>query len=38
MAPSAGRLAREEVQKLQAAIHALTECRRLLDAALAEKI
>src|SRR5262249_32765172 len=33
MAPSAGGLAREEVQKLQAALHDLTECRRLLDAA-----
>ena len=38
MAPSAGGLAREDVQKLQAALHALTECRRLLDAALAERI
>src|SRR5262249_17017894 len=37
MAPSAGGLAREEVQKLQAALHDLTECRRLLDAALAGK-
>jgi hypothetical protein len=38
MAPSAGGLAREDVQKLQTALHDLTECRRLLDAALAEKI
>ena len=38
MAPSAGGLARKDVQKLQAALHVLTECRRLLDAALAEKI
>ena len=38
MAPSAGGLARKDVQKLQAALHDLTECRRLLDAALAEKI
>ena len=33
-----GGLAHEDVQKLQAALHDLTECRRLLDAALAEKI
>ena len=31
-------LAHEDVQKLQAALHDLTECRRLLDAALAQKI
>jgi DNA-binding transcriptional MerR regulator len=31
-------LAREDVQKLQAALRDLTECRRLLDAALAESI
>jgi DNA-binding transcriptional MerR regulator len=37
-APAAGGLAREDVQKLQTALHDLTECRRLLDAALAEKI
>jgi DNA-binding transcriptional MerR regulator len=36
-APAAG-LAREDVQKLQAALRELTECRRLLEAALAEKI
>jgi DNA-binding transcriptional MerR regulator len=36
-APSAG-LAREDVQKLQAALRELSECRRLLEAALAEKI
>jgi DNA-binding transcriptional MerR regulator len=35
--PPAG-LAREDVQKLQAALRELTECRRLLDAAVAEKI
>ena len=35
--PPAG-LAREDMQKLQAALRDLTECRRLLDAALAEKI
>ncbi len=34
--PSAG-LAREDVQKLQVTLRDLTECRRLLDAALAEK-
>ncbi len=33
--PSAG-LAREDVQKLQAALRDLTECRRLLEAALAD--
>jgi len=38
MAASAGGLAREDVQKLQTALHDLTECRRLLNAALAEKI
>jgi DNA-binding transcriptional MerR regulator len=37
-APAASGLAREDVQKLQTALHDLTECRRLLDAALAEKI
>jgi DNA-binding transcriptional MerR regulator len=36
-APSAG-LAREDAQKLQAALRDLTECRRLLQAVLAEKI
>jgi DNA-binding transcriptional MerR regulator len=36
-APAAG-LAREDVQKLQAALRELTECRRLLDAVLAEKV
>ena len=36
-APEGG-LAHEDVQKLQAALHDLTECRRLLDAALAQKI
>jgi DNA-binding transcriptional MerR regulator len=35
-APPAG-LAREDVQKLQAALRELTECRRLLDAALSER-
>jgi DNA-binding transcriptional MerR regulator len=35
-APAVG-LAREDVQKLQAALRDLTECRRLLDAVLAEK-
>jgi DNA-binding transcriptional MerR regulator len=38
LTPAAGGLAREDVQKLQTALHDLTECRRLLDAALAEKI
>jgi hypothetical protein len=38
MAPAPGGLAREDAQKLQTALHDLTECRRLLDAALAEKI
>jgi hypothetical protein len=36
-APEGG-LAHEDVEKLQAALHDLTECRRLLDAALAQKI
>jgi DNA-binding transcriptional MerR regulator len=35
--PVSARLARDDVQKLQAALRELTECRRLLDAALAEK-
>jgi DNA-binding transcriptional MerR regulator len=35
---SAAGLAAEEVQKLRAALHELTECRRLLEAALREKI
>jgi DNA-binding transcriptional MerR regulator len=38
MPAAEGGLARQEVQKLQAALHDLTECRRLLDAALAKKI
>jgi DNA-binding transcriptional MerR regulator len=38
IAPAAAGLAREHLQKLQAALHDLTECRRLLDAALAEEI
>ena len=38
MAAAEGGLAHEDVQKLQAALHDLTECRRLLDAALAQKI
>jgi hypothetical protein len=38
MAAAEGGLAHEDVQKLQAALHNLTECRRLLDAALAQKI
>jgi len=38
MPPAPGGLAREDAQKLQTALHDLTECRRLLDAALAEKI
>jgi DNA-binding transcriptional MerR regulator len=33
-----GRLRREDVAKLQAALQELSECRRLLDAALAEKV
>ncbi len=36
MTPPAG-LAREDRQKLQAALHELAECRRLLDAALSER-
>ena len=35
--PPAAGLAREDVQKLQAALRELTECRRLLDAALTER-
>ena len=35
--PSAG-CRREDVAKLQAALQELSECRRLLDAALAEKV
>jgi hypothetical protein len=35
---AAAGLAAEEVQKLRAALHELTECRRLLEAALREKI
>ena len=35
-APVAG-LTRADAQKLQAALHDLTECRRLLDAALAQQ-
>ena len=35
-APVAG-LTRADAQKLQAALHNLTECRRLLDAALAQQ-
>ncbi|HEU4358447.1 MAG TPA: hypothetical protein VFR54_08330, partial [Xanthobacteraceae bacterium] len=38
MPAAEGGLAHEDVQKLQAALHDLTECRRLLDAALAQKI
>ena len=38
MPAAEGGLAHEDVQKLQAAVHDLTECRRLLDAALAQKI
>ena len=34
VAPSLGRLAREELRKLQAALHDLGECRKLLTAAL----
>ncbi|MGZ3310440.1 MAG: hypothetical protein ACXU8R_18120, partial [Xanthobacteraceae bacterium] len=37
-APAAGGLTRADAQKLQAALRDLTECRRLLDAALAEKV
>ena len=36
--PAAAGLTREDRQKLQAALRDLTECRRLLDAALAEKV
>jgi DNA-binding transcriptional MerR regulator len=36
-APLPAGLAREDVQKLQAALRELTECRRLLDAALSER-
>ena len=36
-APPPAGLAREDVQKLQAALRELTECRRLLDAALTER-
>ena len=36
--PAPAGLAREDVQKLQAALRELTECRRLLDAAVVEKI
>ena len=32
-----GRMRHEDVAKLQAALQELTECRRLLDAALTEK-
>src|SRR5262249_38543294 len=35
--PAPAGLARDDVQKLQAALRELTECRRLLDAALAQK-
>src|SRR6187401_2716134 len=35
LAPGAGGLTRADAQKLQAALRDLTECRRLLDAALA---
>jgi hypothetical protein len=35
---AAAGLAAEEVQKLHAALHDLAECRRLLEAALREKI
>jgi hypothetical protein len=38
LAPAAGGLTRADAQKLQAALRDLTECRRLLDAALAEKV
>jgi hypothetical protein len=31
-------LTRADAQKLQAALHDLTECRRLLDAALAQQV
>jgi DNA-binding transcriptional MerR regulator len=36
-APPPAGLAREDVQRLQAALRELTECRRLLDAALSER-
>jgi len=36
VAPAMRRLPREDVQNLQAALRELTECRRLLDAALRE--
>jgi DNA-binding transcriptional MerR regulator len=36
-APPPAGLAREDAQKLQAALRELTECRRLLDAALSER-
>jgi DNA-binding transcriptional MerR regulator len=36
--PPAAGLGREDMQKLQAALRDLTECRQLLDAALAEKV
>src|SRR5262249_40106106 len=32
--PSAGSLAREDLRKLHAALHELTECRKLIDAAV----
>jgi DNA-binding transcriptional MerR regulator len=35
---AAGSLAREDLQKLRAALHDLTECRRVLDAALGGKV
>jgi hypothetical protein len=35
--PAIGGLAQEDVQKLRAALHDLTECRRLLNAAVEEK-
>jgi DNA-binding transcriptional MerR regulator len=38
VAASSAGLAREDAQKLQAALRDLTECRRLLEAALAEKL
>ena len=37
VAPAAGRLPREDAAKLKAALQELSECRRLLDAALVEK-
>ena len=36
-APASGRLGREELAKLKAALQELSECRRLLDTALAAK-